>query len=377
MTRLQNNLVIILALITVSLSACGGGSNTPDPDPDQCEEPVGGINPAVSQPRISAMNYDFDNNGTAEGRAEITYDDDGFVTSINYTYTDDGTIDTDFRGIFSLDFGDENKTKNYEYDCRGRITSIVEMTATARYDSYYTWNNDDQVTNLRYEYYDAMGALTNTVRFDLTYNAGELTDWSEEFEVPGSAPVALAEGDITYDATTNLPELLSRTQSLGGLVTEDSSLTFLSSGQIQTITTTRSDDAAYESGVRFSYAWAGHPGIAAGTVREGDRFSRIAEPNDPADNYTWGYSYSNSRTIDSNMTADTPLLATQYIDMDPTTQVVFDAAITFEWEEGNCRRNFIWAPRAEPNFIASSNEPYVPGTGYARIDYCATRGSIE
>jgi hypothetical protein len=85
----------------------------------------------------------------------------------------------------------------------------------------------------------------------------------------------------------------------------------------------------------------------------------------------------NSQTIDSNMSADTPLLETQYIDIDSSTQVVFDAKITFEWEEGNCQRRFVWAPRAEPNFIATGNEPYVPGTGYARIAYCETRGSIE
>jgi hypothetical protein len=320
------------------------------------------VNPGTtsSQQRIHFMHYDFDNNGTAEGLAEISYDADGYVTNINYSYTDDGTPDTDFRGIFALDFGNKDETNVYAYDTEGRVSSIIETTSSDRYESYYTWNDDDLITNVRYEYYDSVGALQNIVRFTLTYTGGQLESWDEEFEPTGSAAMPLAEGTITYDVTTGLPNLLSRTESLGG-ITEESSLAFTSSGQIQTITTTIPSVPDYESSVGFSYAWATHPFVVSGKNREGDIFNRQANPDDPADTYNWAYSYTDS------------LLQTQYIDMG--SDVVHDATITFEWENGVCKRNFIWAPRAEPNFIATGNEPYVPGTGYSRLDYCDTRGS--
>lgn len=347
----------LLYTALLSLTACNDGDGSPD-NPDAGNDPTGSGNgngsgsPGGVQ-RIRLMHYDFDNNGTPEGRAEASYDSDGFLMSIDYRYRDDGMPDTDFR-TFSLGFGAEDRTEDYDYDDEGRIISLAQTTSSSRINNIYTWNDENLITDYTIEIYDSSGGLQNTVRFDLTYESGRLARWNEEFELTGSGATPLAEGEITYDAMTGLPSMLSRETSGGS--TEDTALTFNAGGQIDSIITTSPDIPGFESSVQFSYADQGNANADAGDILE-----RRALPDDPADNYSWVFTY------------DGGLLREHLIDMG--SDGTHEAVIVSEWEDGTCRQSFIWGPRAEPDFIAEGNEPYIPGTGYARLDYCDTRDS--
>lgn len=349
---------ISIALTIFVLSACGGSggssSSTTSTTLGTPSDTASGSAGSGNGQRLSAVNYDFDNNGTAEGRAVMSYDANGFITLIDYTYTDDGTTDTDFR-TFSLDFGQENKTWEFGYDVDGYLETWIITTATSSTVSNYTWNADNLITNLTIEFYDGAGALQNTVRFDLNYTGTQLDSWDEEFELPGSSPMFLAQGQITYNMMTNLPSQLSRTD-MGG-TTEVSDLSFLSGGQISQIITTITGLPTYQAEVSFAYANATN---VQGTT-EGNIFNRQDNPDDPADTYNWAYSYNGA------------LLDEFYVDM--ASDTTLDAAISYEWESGECERHFFWQPRTEPNFIADGNAPYIPGTGYAILDYCDTLGS--
>ncbi len=348
---------ISIALTVLVLSACGGSGSGPSSSSTTLGSPgdaASGSAGSGNGQRLAAMNYDFDNNGTAEGRAVFTYDTNGFVTSIDYTYSDDGTTDTDFL-TFSLDFGQENKTWAFGYDVDGYLQTWVITTSTSRTVSSYTWNADNLVTNLTIEFFDGAGTLQNAVRFDLTYTGTQLDSWEEELEIPGSTPMSLAQGQITYDMMTNLPAQLSRTD-MGG-TTEVSALTFLGGGQISHIISTITGVPTYQAEVGFAYAL---PTNVQNTT-EGNIFNRQDSPNDPADTYNWAYSYNGA------------LLDEFYVDMG--SDVTLDAAISYEWESGECERHFIWQPRAEPNFIAAGHSPYIPGTGYIILDFCDTLGS--
>lgn len=354
-TNIGTSRFLIYTVFIAILSACGGGSGSDDDD-DIIDGTGAGIASPGNGQRISAMNYDFDNNGTPEGLAEMTYDASGFITLIQYTYTDDGTNDTNFN-TFSLNFGAEDKTIEYGYDSGGTLISITETTSTERIVSNYTWDIDGLISNSTIQFFNSADVLQNTVRFDLTYQLSNLISWNEEFELTGLPVVELGEGAITYDNNTGLPSMISRTELLGG-ITEDMALTFLPDGQISSIITTSPDIPNFENTVQFAYALA----VNVQGAPEGNLFNRQVFPDDLADTYNWGYSYNGN------------LLDQQIIDMG--SDIVYDAIISFEWENGACQRNFIWAPRAEPNFVAAGKEPFIPASGYVLLDYCDTRGSI-
>jgi hypothetical protein len=349
---------ILIALTIFLLSACGGsGSSSSTTTSTTLGTPgdtASGSAGSGNGQRITAANYDFDNNGTAEGRAVFSYDANGFITMIEYTYSDDGTTDTDFR-TFSLNFGQENKTWEFGYDIDGYLETWIITTPSSKTVLTNSWNADNLISNVTSEFFNGTGALQTTVRFDLNYTATQLDSWDEEFEQPGSSPMFLAQGQITYNMMTNLPSQLSRTD-LGG-TTEVSALTFLGGGQISQIITTIPSLPTYQADVGFSYAAATN----VQNTTEGNIFNRQDDPNDPADTYNWAYSYNGA------------LLDELYVDMGSDTTL--DAAVSHEWENGECERHFFWQPRTEPNFIAPGHAPYIPGTGYAILDFCDTFGT--
>lgn len=341
----------VLLTVFLTLSACGGGggsgSSPSGTDPDTGDNTPDEPGPPGTGQRVRVVHYDFDHNGTAEGRAELSYDSAGRIERIDYRYSDDGTPDTDFLS-FSLDFGAENNTHEYAYDEEGYISSIVMTSPSSRIVNLYTWNDQGLITDYSIEFYAPAGGLQNIVRYELIYDNGQLTGWNETFEPTGMPQSDLAEGVIAYDPVTALPMMISRTGRPGGM-REDTDLVFSDGGQVSSLTTTTPSIPAYESNISFVYS-------TQGRITE-----RNVLPDDPAQTYSWLFTYNGS------------LMQQQLIDMGSNGS--YEAALSYEWEEGLCAQIMIWAPRAEPNFIATGNEPFIPGTGYARLDYCESTGS--
>lgn len=371
MTR-QHVLTGVFCSFLLTLSACGGGggsSSGSDSGGDGSGGGSGGGNAnggeLTRDRRINAIQYDFDNNGAFEGRAALDYDDEGRIEQIRYEYDfDDGVPDTDFR-TFSLEFGAENAIYDYSYDDQGRLTSWIITKDTSRLENLYTWNDDNLVTNYRIEFYDGAGGLQNTARFELTYDNGQLVSWNEEFEPTGSAPVSLADATLTYNPGTGLPSLVSRTENLGN-VTENMAYAFNANGTIESITTTTPSDPDFENVFQFTYEDDTLEGIGEYHIAE-----KRALTDDPADAYSWVYIYSDGSP---NTELDDGLLENVMIDMgsDGTFEanIKFDTSIGFE-----CLPVYFWQPRATPNFVAQNHEPFIPATGYVRLDYCDSRGS--
>ncbi len=346
-----------LALIALTLAACGGsggGSTTTSTTLGTPSDNASGSAGSGNGQRLAAENYDFDNNGTAEGRAVFSYDENGFITMIEYTYNDDGTTDTDFP-TFSLKFSQEESTWEFGYDADGYLTTWIITAPSLRMVSIYTWNTDNLISNVTTEHYDGAGALQNTIRMSLSYTATQLDSWDTEFELTGSSPMFAEQGQITYNTTTNLPSQLTRTDMSG--TTSVSTLLFLGGGQISQIITTIPSLPSYQADVGFAYALATN----VQNTTEGNIFYRQANPDDPADTYKRAYSYNGA------------LLDELYVDLGSDT--IIDAAVSHEWESGECQRHFFWQPGTEPNFVATGHAPYIPGTGYAILDFCDTLGT--
>lgn len=342
----------LLYACLLTLTACGGGGSDND-NANNTNPPDDDGNTGGNGQRITVIRYDFDNNGTAEGVANLSYDVDGRIERIEYNYNDDGTQDTDFE-TFSLDFGSENASHDYAYDNQGRLITWIITKDTSRLENLYTWNDGNLLTNYEVEFYDSFGGLQNTVRFAMAYDNGQLISWTEEFDT-GSGAMPLADAMLTYDDVTGLPSVISRTDQLSS-VTEDMAYNFLADGKINTITTTNPDIVDFEKTVQFFYAEE-----TTEEVQEGYIVNRRVMADDPDNNYQWVYIYEDG------------LLSIQNIDLD--SDLTREASITFEWEDGTCQPTYLWQPRAEPNFKAENNEPFIPATGYVKRDYCDTRGS--
>ena len=379
MNKFQPLLKAVTICSFLVLTACGGGgggnndsaNNTNPPDTTTPPDDGGGGSgngnggEVPRDRRINAIQYDFDNNGAFEGRAALDYDSEGRIEQIRYEYVfDDGVPDTDFR-TFSLGFGQEDTTHDYAYDIQGRLESWIITTDGSRQVNLYTWNDDNLVTNYAIEFYDGAGGLQNTVRFDLTYDAGQLGSWSEEVEPTGSGSMALADATLTYDAATGLSSLVSRTDNLSS-VTENIAYAFNANGTIERITTTTPSDPDFENVFQFSYEDETIEGIGEYHIAE-----KRALTNNPDDAYSWVYIYSDGSP---NTELDDGLLENVMIDMN--SDGTFEANIKFDYDIGfECLPVYLWQPRAEPNFIAGGHEPFIPATGYVRLDYCDTRGS--
>ncbi len=366
----MNKQHVLTGVFLLTISACGGGGG--DGSGNGSGGGSGGGNggnadggEVLRDRRINAVQYDFDNNGAFEGRAALDYDREGRIEQIRYEYVfDDGVPDTDFR-TFSLEFGAENATHDYTYDDQGRLTTWIITKDTSVLENLYTWNDDNLVTNYRIEFYDGAGGLQNTVRFDLTYDNGQLVSWSEEFEVTGSGSMALADAMLSYDPDTGLPSLVSRIENLGN-ITENMGYAFNANGTIESITTTTSSDPDFENSFRFTYEDDTLEGIGEYHIAE-----KRALTDDPDDAYSWVYNYSDGS---ANTELDDGLLENIMIDMG--SDGTFEANIKYDYDIGfPCLPVYLWQPRATPNFIAQGHDPFIPATGYVRLDYCDSRGS--
>jgi len=292
----------------------------------------------ASNRRLSRVLYDLDNNGTVDGVTEFSYDNDGRVIQETYTYTADGTADTDFKS-FSIGAPAYNQTVTYTYNGAGLLTTLSTTDPSGRTDMVYDYGADTLVDQLTLEIYNTSGALTEQDNFNLTYNAGQLTAW--DFRLGDNTMIQ--SDALTYNASSQVQSDVL-TQAMGGSQAL-SEYTYNTAGMIASIHKTKPSSTSYFINVDFEYDAFG---LLSARVATGNKFD---------DKYRWDYTYG-----------DNDELQTKAIDLGSNGTP--EATVTAEWEDGACRTVFLWAPRAEPNFVANAALPYAPASGYAVIPVC-------
>jgi hypothetical protein len=143
---LKKMAISALVLSFVLLAACGGGGDVSAEDGsgnagdgttagDGSNGTAGDdLNPLFKFQTfgVEKVDYDYDNNGIAEGVETFSYDDDGKLLMTFYQYTEDGTPDLDFGNNIYAGFMTNETT--YTYDENGRVVesnSIATANASA------------------------------------------------------------------------------------------------------------------------------------------------------------------------------------------------------------------------------------------------------
>lgn len=330
-------------LLALTLSACGGSSGDGPSNTSVGTSPgvvdTGGGGSANAH-RITRMRYDLDNNGTIDSVRTFSYNADGRVVAEHYTYTGDGSPDTDFRN-FSIDAPSGSQTTNYTYDSSGllQLWSIVDASG-ARTDSRYEYGNDKLIDRYTIDTFNAAGGLTGTVYFQMDNMGTRLTDW--RLYVDGNSTPS-QNAALTYNAGGQVQSDLLTVATAGTQTL--TTYAYNAAGRIQSVRQSTPSNSAFFSEHAYTYS-------SANTLS-----AIIATGNSANDIYRWDY------TVNSDG------LNTEWrIDLDSNQTV--EAIVYIDWESGPCLQTFIWAPRAHPNFVAGGNVPYAPGSGYAVLPTC-------
>jgi hypothetical protein len=350
------------------LSACGGGSggggSSTDPDNDNGDgssDTGGGNNndggtnlppssdivvPTIptSNQRIAACTYIF--SGGHITREIFSYDRDGRIERIDYE--DQSSVNPlpfNFGGVFI-------NNVQFSYDLNGRIAAMeVNMaddlsnpdTITRRNLVTYTWDETSyMLTDVVFEAFDEAGALQSRLSADIDNATQTVNGWTETLlnitpvgSVELESTVTLAYGD------NNLPQTLTRSSSTD---TSHISYSWNDVGYILEIVDGSFGTTADE--IILTYTAANK--IESRTVQEqGGEIDNQTRYFYDADNLLERFTYANTRFVDH-----------------------IDTTVNITWEDDVCQPTMIWATRAEPNFIATGNEPYAPATGYFQLNYC-------
>jgi len=331
-----NFLVLVAALLT----ACShGNGSSPAPQPDGTLNPPPDSQNNETGNRISRILYDLDNNGTYEGERSFSYDNDGRLIAENYVYHDDGMSDTNF-GSFSIGAPNYNEATSYSYDSEGLLSLWSITDPTGRIEFSYGYDPNQFIDTHLLSFFDNSGALLQSISFDMTVTGNELTHWESRISSTGSISQS---DDLTYNASGQVKtDLLDQ----GGQQTE-STYTYSATGKILNIQLTNIQPPnLYTSDVDFEYDPAGR------------LTSRLSHGNELRDIYRWSYHNDESGRQREWL-------------VDLLDDGSIEAVARSEYEDGPCISAFIWAPRGEPNFVASPATPYAPGSGYAVIPVCA------
>lgn len=281
--------------------------------------------------RIKRMIYDLENNGTTDGIREFIYNDQGYLTSENYTYVGDSDVDTDFISFF-IDAPSYDSSSNISYDTSNHVVLITSISETGSSESAYEYGIDDLLDQYTEKTFDVNGELKTDLKYGVIYSDSLLVRW--EMFLDGSLSQY---NDLSYDnsglGTSNLHNtvgLLEYTYNESGYIS-----------RIRNTVPTLSDLEIYS--VDFEYDAEAH------------LISRITQGSDL--NYRWDYTYS-----------DDGLQQSWKIDLSSDGSI--EAAVTIEWEEGSCEEAFYWVPLAEPNFLLNEDYPYAPGSGFIKNNEC-------
>ena len=333
------HLIVIGVLLA---SGCGGGgSGGNNNNGNGGNPPPGGGSTGTG--RIAQLFYDFDNNGVFEGVAIISYDADGRIISDIYTYTDDGTPDTDFKtfGVSPSGFRKEDRDTSwtFEYNADGLLET-------------WTWDigGGEFLNTIDYSYNASMhvantssliqtNGMSNTLTTIHSYTGTNLDQ--VQTSVDGTLMSTL---DLSYDGNGLLSSDLQTIDATASQLRRD--YTWRADGQIDAMETTDPDPGRdYETSDNFIY----------------DADDRLVTHqnilNDPADNYSFHFKYDSN-----NLVSDTE------IDMNSDGSI--EAIVRAVWEDGPCESVYIWAERLTANFLADANQVYAPGTGYGVFPVC-------
>ncbi|MFZ5593247.1 MAG: hypothetical protein ACOY4D_03095 [Pseudomonadota bacterium] len=330
----------------LALSACGGSggdgpSNTPPgPNPGAGNSSGGG---SASAHRISRIRYDLDNNGDIDSVRTFSYDADGRVVAEHYTYTGDGIADTDF-GSFSIDAPPGDQTVTYTYDSAGLLQLWSNVDASGgRIDSRYEYGDDTLVDRYTIDMFAAHGALTNSTYFELDYTGTQLTGWRHYIDGGGTLMQSAA---LTHNAGGQVQSDLLTVAMTGAQTRTD--YTYTPVGKVDLV---RQSDPAAGSAFFNEHDYTYD---SANTL-----VAEIITSSNPGDGYRWDYTVNGDGQ------------RTQWR-IDLGSDLTVEAVVHIEWEAGSCRQTFFWAPRAHPNFVATTTIPYVPGSGYAVLPVCGS-----
>lgn len=346
-----------IILVTTLIASCGGGNqsspSTSDNTPqissssiksessstfssNTAESTSSSTSSNENGSRVANIFYDLDNNGVYEGNRRFRYDIEGRVIAEDYTYVDDTIEDADF-GRFSIGAPAWDETTLYTYNADGTISfmSVADSTWLTEFRYEYDANRNVEKQFLNFF---KNGNLEQSISYEMTNNNNQLIRW----DLYMSPSISSYQSDeLTLNANGQIEkDVLTQTQ--GGKKVE-SSYTYNSLGKILNI---QRIDGFYQNNIDFEYD-ANNRIVA--------RISRADAKNTA---YRWIY-YYNASGHQSEWLID-------LLD-DGSTQ----AKVRIEYESGPCKPVFIWAPRSEPNFIASPNLPYAPGSGYAQVPVCA------
>ncbi len=354
MRHISNTVPIIL--FTAVLTACGGGgpsnsSNdggdpvdpTPPVDPTDPTDP-----PAPTGSRVSAIQYDLDNNGTVDATATILYDSNGRPSDFINIYTDDGTPDSS-AGITGL-LGSEDVSLSFSYDANGRLEQQIQDIpgdpTITRLVFNFEWNGNDLITRNVNDFFNAGGGLVSRHTSDLTYNGTLVSGWSEVQE--SFAPVAAttnATGSVTYDGDDQPTDV---NYTVGGVVSFDKTLTW-DQGRTATSETTMNSSTTT---ITYGYSVDGERletrTITDGTTTQAHTFvydgnNRLSEIR---------YDRDNDGTVDA---VETPV-----------------------WEDGACENIINWFGfSGETPFFSTTSTPFINGTGYGLITFCEDAGHVQ
>lgn len=348
--KLVGSAIIILPLTL--LSACGGGGGgdetpTDDNNSDNTDDSSTSddADTGSTNIRVSRIRYDFDNNGIFEGTREYEYDTAGRILEERYSYTDDGTEDTDLAGTLSnsiaLDPIDETIT--YTYDSEGRLQTWVGLTSESRATYTYTFNDDNLITGVDGTIEDETGAVTSQFKHTLTYSEQRLIRHTMTLN---NEVTPMQEFEIGYDGSgyiiTNQQTMTSSNQvSL-------QTYTYLTNGRPNTIVDTAPSLPDYRMTYEFGYTANNQPDYM-NVITEGllsDRYSRLFQYD------------GNGRQITTQI--------------DEAIDGTIDAVAEIEWEEGVCSSVLSWHPRTVVTDTVDLSSPYKPGTGYVWLPHCTS-----
>ncbi len=340
-----------ILILSATLIACDGGgsssnnSDTPIDTPPTDPPPVDP--PAPTGSRMSAINYDLDNNGTVDATATILYDTNGRPSDFLYIYSGDGTPDTS-AGIIGLR-GDEEDSLSFSYDANGRleqqIQDIPNASTITRLVFNFEWDDDGLVTRNVNDFFDSSGGLFSRNTSDITYSNNLVSGWNEVQENISPAATTNATGAVIYDASNQPTDI---TYDVGGVVSFNKNLTW-DQGRTATSETTTSSGT---DTITYTYSADGQR-LETRTITDGTN-TQV---------HTFVYD-SNNRLSE--------------IRYDRDNDGSVDAMETLVWEDGACETAISWNGfSGEEPLLTTVSSPYINGTGYGLLNFCEDAGHVQ
>jgi len=288
------------------------------------------------QRRIRRIDYDYDNNGTPDATATITYDAQGRVVMDEYLYTDDGTPD-----LFVL-IRENQVTTEITYDANGRV------------DWHYRVDDDDGGAEFTYTYDPATGRLAraDVVTTDL---AGNVT--SEVYFLYSYVGNQLTRSDGHLLANDMLLSSSLYTYDGNGRLYEDTGVAFNgttqfvrrynwdASGRLDLYEFDGNGDGVFEA--TYDYVFDATTGRLAQRIN-----SNTSSFAQPYDNYTETFTYDNTGLI-------------EMVEYDQSHDGSIDAvAVAGDHENASCMATYI------PFLIPSVGQDGIPSSNVGDFAWC-------